>query len=165
MQFDSEGRRLALQVRENFVSDDNLVLSLKGTINTVDGRVDSEVLLKKKLFSEKVLTRLDIGALFRSKEDEIQYYVAAKKKVELSDDGLTLLEAKASYHFRPAKYRGDFRGAVQLSQKIFNFTEDQDLKLKLGYDAGNRNFFAKIRENNWSLNTNTTGYWGVSYDL
>lgn len=31
--------------------------------------------------------------------------------------------------------QGKPRGVVELSYKVFNFTEDQDLKLKVGYNA------------------------------
>jgi len=31
--------------------------------------------------------------------------------------------------------QGKPRGVVELSYKVFNFTEDQDLKLKIGYNA------------------------------
>jgi hypothetical protein len=31
--------------------------------------------------------------------------------------------------------QGKPRGVVELSYKVFNFTEDQDLKLKLGYNV------------------------------
>lgn len=54
---------------------------------------------------------------------------------------------------------------MELSQKIFNFTEDQDLRLQLGYDLANKQPYGQIRENNWTLNTNFRNTWSISYDL
>ena len=46
-----------------------------------------------------------------------------------------------------------WKGKVELSQKIFNFTEDQDLKIKLGYDIARNRPYGQLRENNWTLDT------------
>mmetsp|Transcript_3111 Transcript_3111/g.19173 ORF Transcript_3111/g.19173 Transcript_3111/m.19173 type:complete len:128 (-) Transcript_3111:93-476(-) len=61
--------------------------------------------------------------------------------------------------------QGDACAKLELSQKIFNFTEDQDLKIKVGLDVLRRNVYAQIRENNWTLSTDMRGSWHVSYDL
>jgi len=61
--------------------------------------------------------------------------------------------------------RPDVAGSVELTKKIFNFVEDQDLKLRLGYDLCERGFYGQIRENNWTFNTNFRDKWDVKYDL
>ncbi len=42
---------------------------------------------------------------------------------------------------------------MELSQKVFNFTEDQDLKIRVGYDVARRQPYGQLRENNWTLDT------------
>jgi len=54
---------------------------------------------------------------------------------------------------------------VELSQKVFNFTEDQDVKVKLGYDVATRKPYGQIRENNWTLNTDFRKKFSLNYDL
>jgi hypothetical protein len=54
---------------------------------------------------------------------------------------------------------------VELSYKVFNFTEDQDLKLKIGYNVVKQKPYFQIRENNWTLNAEVNGGWSVNYDL
>ena len=153
-----------MHVRETFVSDDALALSFRGNIDTEVGGADAEVLLRKRLFS-KFLTRVDVGAWYRTRGDEVRYYLGAKKKVGLNSDGLTAFEARASASVCPGTHQSEWAGRLQLTQKVFNFTEDQDLKLKAGYDLRERKFFAQVRENNWTLRADSTGYWGVAYDL
>ena len=153
-----------MHVRETFVSDDALALSFRGNIDTEAGAADAEVLLRKRLFS-KFLTRVDVGAWYRTRGDEVRYYLGAKKKVGLNSDGLTAFEARASASVCPGTRQSEWAGRLQLTQKVFNFTEDQDLKLKAGYDLRERKFFAQVRENNWTLRADSTGYWGVAYDL
>jgi len=58
-----------------------------------------------------------------------------------------------------------WKGKVELSQKIFNFTEDQDLKIKLGYDIARRTPYGQFRENNWTLDTDFRSKWSINYDL
>ena len=55
---------------------------------------------------------------------------------------------------------------MELTQKIFNFQEDQDLKLRLGFNAGaGAILYGQIRENNWTFNTDFKDRWDVRYDL
>jgi hypothetical protein len=61
--------------------------------------------------------------------------------------------------------KGEAKGTLELSRKIFNFTEDQDLKLKIGASAHDRMMYAQLRENNWTLNVDANGKWDVRYDL
>eukprot|EP00899_Mesostigma_viride_P015925 jgi/Mesvir1/24333/Mv11014-RA.1 len=165
LRFDSTEKKLGVFAKENFVSDDNVVLTISGALSTNDGRVVGRAALRKKFFPE-VLTRVDVGAKYDTENEEVVYAVAAKKSFELSEDGLLSLDLKAGYDFHAGQKKGALKGFVEISQKIFNFTEDQDLKLKLSYDVFGRNLYAQIRENNWTLNTDLKNKkWSIAYDL
>eukprot|EP00854_Cymbomonas_tetramitiformis_P014066 gene14066-16628_t len=166
LRFDSTQRKLHLYAKENFVSDDNVVLTVAGALCTTDGSVKGRVQLRKKFFPQ-TLTRLDLGALYTTDADDIRYCMKAKKSVELSDDGLLSLDFKGACSVSASRkpLRADFTGCAELSRKVFNFTEDQDLKLKIGYNAKDKVVYAQVRENNWTLNMDVNGRWGIRYDL
>jgi hypothetical protein len=61
---------------------------------------------------------------------------------------------------------------VRLSKSIYNFTSAQDVRVAVGYrgfvdEKGvvTGDYYGQIRENNWSLNTDFKGFWGIRYDL
>lgn len=166
LRFDSGAKRLNIFAKENFVSDDNVVLTLSGSLCTRTAGVLGKVQLRKKFFPEWI-TRVDLGAVYSTNADEVKYVVRGKKSFELSDDGLLSLDLKGTYSFSASNkpLRGEAVGKVELSRKIFNFTEDQDLKLKIGCSSHNKLMYAQLRENNWTLNLDANGHWDVRYDL
>lgn len=79
--------------------------------------------------------------------------------------GVAARAPQAAYAYAPGRKAHMWKSKLELSQKIFNFTEDQDLRLQLGYDLANKQPYGQIRENNWTLNTNFRDTWSISYDL
>lgn len=53
-------------------------------------------------------------------------------------DGLLLLELKGDVNYRPKTRQFSHYGCCEISYKVFNFTEDQDLKLKIGFGSGDK---------------------------
>jgi len=164
LRFDSAQRKLFLHAKEHFVSDDNVVLSVSGRLATDDGAFRGKAKLRRKFFPE-INTRVDVGAKYESDIEQLSYGASARKTFELSSDGLLSLDLKAAYAYAPGRKNHVWKSKVELSQKIFNFTEDQDLRLQLGYDLANKQPYGQIRENNWTLNTNFRNTWSISYDL
>jgi|Transcript_28300 hypothetical protein len=166
LRFDSVNRKLFLHAKEKFVSDDNVMLTAQGSLDTRTGGVTGRVQLRKKFFPE-FLTRLDIGATYETAKDEVKYMLGGKKRFELSDDGLLSLDMKGNYSFNASNkpFKGEGVGRIELSRKIFNFTEDQDLKVKIGVSSTDKLAYLQVRENNWTLNVNQRGLWDLRYDL
>ena len=55
---------------------------------------------------------------------------------------------------------------IELSKTLFNFQPDQDLNMKIGFNAQTKRFYGQIRENNWSINTDfSRNRWNFQYDL
>ena len=141
-------------------------LQVSGSLDTKDGRVESRAYVRKKFFPEAFLSRVDMGLSYATTQDDaVQYGVAGKKSFELTDDGLTTLDIKGGMTMGSRARGAEFDGRVELTQKIFNFQEDQDLKLRLGFNVGERSFYGQIRENNWTFNTDFKDRWDVRYDL
>lgn len=63
---------------------------------------------------------------------ELTCDVQGKKTLPVTDNGLLSVDLKGGYNFNPRSRKGKPRGVVELSYKVFNFTEDQDLKFKIG---------------------------------
>ena len=165
LRFDSNGKSLRLFAKEKFSNDDNYVLTVSGSLDTKDGRVESRAYVRKKFFPEAVLYRVDMGLSYATTADDVKYGIAGKKSFELTDDGLTTLDVKGGVTMGSKARHAEVSGAVELTQKIFNFQEDQDLKLRLGYDLAKQKLYGQIRENNWTFNTDFKDRWDVRYDL
>ena len=135
--YDSEDAELKLCGKENFVNDDNWMLTVEGTLGTSSGKRRSRVSFRKKIFPQP-LTRVRFGAICDSARGEkgLLYNVGAKKSFELTEDGLMLLDLKADVDYQPRARTVTSSATCEMSYKIFNFTEDQDLKLKVGYGTG-----------------------------
>ena len=82
-----------------------------------------------------------------------------------TDVGVVALGPRRSFSATNKPLKGEAKGNMELSRKIFNFTEDQDLKMKIGAAAHSKMMYAQIRENNWTLNVDANGRWDVRYDL
>lgn len=167
----SEEPDLYLHAKENFVSEGNIVLQVHGKLNTATGTPGATIQLRKKFFPPQVLTAFDVSArveLCRGAR-EVSYCCSGKKTWELTDNGLLALDLKGAYSFHANEKGGVPRAVVELSQKVFNFTDDQDLKLKLGINLLEKRPYVQIRENNWTLNADYKGgsnvAWSVIYDL
>ena len=165
--YDNRSRSLGLFAKERFVSDDNVVFTVEGNLDTATGACRGKLALKKQFFPEptnQFYTRANLGASYQTKTDQILYGVDAKKSFELTQDGLLTLDVKAGLHMSASRRR-EWTGKVALTQKIFNFTEDQDVKIKVGYDATRNRLFGQVRENNWTLDTDFVRTWALKYDL
>ena len=138
---------------------------VSGSLDTRDWRVESRAYVRKKFFPEAFLSRVDMGLSYATTQDDVKYGIATKKSFELTDDGLTTLDVKGGVTMGSKDARASFDGCVELTQKIFNFQEDQDLKLRIGWDARRRRLYGQIRENNWTFNTDFKERWDVRYDL
>lgn len=169
LRFDSEQKGLFIQAKENFVQGNSLLFQVRGLINTASGKVGGFLHLRKK-FVPKNLTSVDLGAKVDFESLEVTYSVRGKKTFELADSGLLSLDLKGGYFVNASSKEGSTKASVELSQKIFNFTDDQDLKIKAGWDIVGKKPFLQLRENNWTFNADlNNGFkdisWNVSYDL
>lgn len=164
LRYDGEDRHMVLHAKEKFLLEKSVLLQVHGKLDTHTGSIAGQAQLKKK-FAPELLTTVDVGANFDSKLREIKYDIRGKKSLSLSDDGLLSVDLKGGYSYNPRVQLGQASARVELSYKIFNFTEDQDLKLKVGYNAVEQSPYFQIRENNWTLNAASNGHWSVRYDL
>ena len=58
--------------------------------------------------------------------------------VSPSGNGTSTLELKAGVSYGMKHQKPEVEGKLELTQKVFNFQEDQDLRLRVGYDLVTR---------------------------
>lgn len=78
---------------------------------------------------------------------------------------MTTLGIRGGVSYGIKRQAAEIEGTIELTHKVFNFQEDQDLRLRLGYDVATRKPYANLRENNWSFQTDFQRSWSVCYDL
>lgn len=183
---DSSLSGLDLLFKEQLVTDQNIVLKLSGVFSTVAGLREYTGTLRK-FFSrgtgtrsvrshykkEKGAFRLGAGVSYASnlQQDQIKCQLSARKQFQVkSPDCWLKILTTADYDAKTQEVTGI--GCLQLTKAIYNFTDTQDIRLRVGYEAfvdakGNVSGkpFGQIRENNWSFNTNFNNWWGIRYDL
>jgi len=132
----SDDRQMTLCAKENFVTEGNVALQVRARLNVGHGQAQRDAAAAQEVLPD-VLTSVDVGFKMDLESRKVTYNLQAKKTVELSSDGLTCLDLKAGYQYHMVGTGTSQQGApeprarVEVSQKIFNFTEDQDLKVKL----------------------------------
>ena len=94
--------------------------------------MESRAYVRKKFFPDAFLSRVDMGLSYATTQDDVTYGIVGKS-FELTDDGLTTLDVKGGVSMGAEPAAPDVDARVELTQKIFNFQEDQDLKLPSGW--------------------------------
>uniref|UniRef100_A0A061QPX8 Uncharacterized protein n=1 Tax=Tetraselmis sp. GSL018 TaxID=582737 RepID=A0A061QPX8_9CHLO len=122
---------------------------------------------------KNLVDRVEVGVSYASDRDDFFGTLRAKKKFAFgkgSGAGTVKLVAQADMNKdrKVEKY-----GRAEVCSKVFNFTNKQDLKLKVGFGhkriGVSSNFlqgpYGVVQENNWSLLTDFQKYWQVTYRL
>ena len=94
--------------------------------------MESRAYVRKKFFPDAFLSRVDMGLSYATTQDDVTYGICGKKSFDLTDDGLTTLDVKGGVSMGSKARAADVDARLELTQKIFNFQEDQDLKLRVG---------------------------------
>ncbi|KAK9840735.1 hypothetical protein WJX81_001122 [Elliptochloris bilobata] len=184
--YDNKGKQLGILVKERFTTDQSLQLKVTGVLNTANGRFEFATSLRK-LFALRPRGRpgapgtearkdrgracLGAGVSYLSGADDMLCGLVMRKAIALGNDD-TWLKAKAQVDYNTQSQKVDGVGRVQLARTIYNFTDTQDVRAVIGYrvhvDKNGRTvgaYYGRLQENNWSLNTDFRGWWGVRYDL
>ena len=150
----------------------SVAAQVSGNLDTRDGRMEGKAHVRKRLFAPSRSTpllpdRADVGLTYETVRDDVRCGARVRKTVDVSPsgNGTSTLELKAGVSYGMKHQKPEVEGKLELTQKVFNFQEDQDLRLRVGYDLVTRKPYANIRENNWSFKTDFQKSWSVCYDL
>ncbi|KAH9305301.1 hypothetical protein KI387_009705, partial [Taxus chinensis] len=106
---------------------------IHGRLNTHTGAASGIAQFKRRFYPE-ILSSLDVGVKYESEIREFTCDLQGKKTLPIASNGLLSVDTKAGYNFNPGSQKGKQRGVVELTYKMFNFTQDQDVRLKIGFD-------------------------------
>ncbi|KAH7446809.1 hypothetical protein KP509_01G077400 [Ceratopteris richardii] len=137
LRYNSEEKQLYLHAKECFLIDSSFYLKAHGRLNTHTGLTGGTIQFRRR-FTPKVITSLDVGGKYDIDGKEFSYDIQAKKTLPITETGLLSLDIRAGYNFNPGLKFGKPRGVVELNYKIFNFTEEQDVRLRVGYNPFQR---------------------------
>ncbi|PNX54935.1 hypothetical protein L195_g048558 [Trifolium pratense] len=76
-----------------------------------------------------------VGGARYAKNDKLHYTVRAKKTFPVTNDGLINFKVKGTCDVDQDFKERKSRGGAEFSWNIFNFQKDQDIRLRVGYEA------------------------------
>ena len=169
LKIDSKTRRSCIFVKQRFTNSENYCLTLSGNIDLQNAKCKANAYVRKKFFPSDlnpIVYRIDCGVNYDTETDDVIYKLRGKKSFDITSDGLTTLDVKGGVDLSITSSTPKMDAKIELSKTLFNFQPDQDLNMKIGFNAQTKRFYGQIRENNWSINTDfSRNRWNFQYDL
>ena len=169
LKIDSKTRRSCIFVKQRFTNSENYCLTLSGNIDLQNAKCKANAYVRKKFFPtdlNPIVSRIDCGVNYDTETDDVIYKLRGKKSFDITSDGLTTLDVKGGVDLSITSSTPKMDAKIELSKTLFNFQPDQDLNMKIGFNAQTKRFYGQIRENNWSINTDfSRNKWNFQYDL
>ncbi|KAF7140251.1 hypothetical protein RHSIM_Rhsim06G0004200 [Rhododendron simsii] len=133
---------------------------------------------------------LGVGVQYNRRE-KLRYNVRAKKSIPVTTNGVVLFNIKGRVDVDKEFTESKARGAAEFTLGVLDFQDNQDVRLKVGYEVFDKTFcgeikcltgllyktifdmnalyllvpYMQIKENNWTFNVDINGKWNVRYDL
>ncbi|KAL5705989.1 hypothetical protein ACHQM5_024208 [Ranunculus cassubicifolius] len=159
------GASLKLYAKQKLPVDPNLFVQLHGELDTRAGS-PSYFAAIARYFEPKTGAKLGLGIqCFNQVRFRHGYTSRAKTAIPITEDRSLNLNIKGRCDIDSEFDQKKGRAAAELSWSMFNFTEDQDVRLKIGYEFIDKVPYLQIRENNWTVNADINGKWNVRFDL
>ena len=169
LKIDSKTRRSCIFVKQRFTNSENYCLTLSGNIDLQNAKCKANAYVRKKFYPtdlNPIVSRIDCGVNYDTETDDVIYKLRGKKSFDITSDGLTTLDVKGGVDLSITSSTPKMDAKIELSKTLFNFQPDQDLNMKIGFNAQTKRFYGQIRENNWSINTDfSRNRWNFQYDL
>lgn len=107
---------------------------------------------------------LGVGVQYDRRE-KLRYNVRGKKSIPVTTNGAVLFNIKGRFDVDKEFKQGKARGAAEFTLGILDFQDNQDVRVKVGYEVFDKVPYMQFKENNWTLNVDIHGKWNVRYDL
>ncbi|XP_072994286.1 outer envelope pore protein 21B, chloroplastic-like [Typha latifolia] len=158
-----DSKNLRIHAKEKLPLNSQTLLQAHGEIDTSSGAPSYLALIIRRFYPE-LSANIGVGVQLDGGNDFV-YNVRGKKAFLITQTGRVGINIKGrcigDKEFKLAKKSG----AVELAWSIFNFQNDQDVRLKVGYEFFDKVPYFQLRENNWTLNACMNGKWNVRFDL
>ncbi|XP_009372614.2 outer envelope pore protein 21, chloroplastic [Pyrus x bretschneideri] len=163
LRYGGDAKALRIHAKQKLALDSKTHLQILGELDTKFG-VPTFLRAVVRRFYPDFSASLGVGLQY-DKREKLHYTIRAKKSFPVTTDGLFSFNVKGRCHLDKEFKERNSTGAAEFSWCILNFQNDQDVRLKLGYDLLDKVPYMQIRENNWTFNANGNGKWNVRFDL
>mmetsp|Transcript_50470 Transcript_50470/g.161509 ORF Transcript_50470/g.161509 Transcript_50470/m.161509 type:complete len:191 (-) Transcript_50470:133-705(-) len=162
-------KKLSFRCTEKLFHGDNLSFKANGIFQ--QGSAPTiRIQAKAKKALEELGTRVSGRVRYDFAKNMVKSSLYLKKRISIADK--TSVNLKAEYVLKAEKGNvgANALAKMELSHKIFNITDTQDFRLRLGSavrseDPSDPVFYVQARENNVSLVWDSKGNWNVLYDF
>ncbi|XP_078448475.1 outer envelope pore protein 21, chloroplastic-like [Wolffia australiana] len=159
----SGANSLKLHAKEKFALAPQVFLQGHAEIDTKIGAPNFLAILVRRFYPQTSAS-MGLGIEYNGNK-ELTYSIRGKKTFPLTSSGLVNVNMKGRFDVDKDFRERKNKLAAELTLGILNFQTDQDLRLKLGYEAFNKVPYFQLRENCWTLNVDSHGKWNVRYCL
>ncbi|VFQ60375.1 unnamed protein product [Cuscuta campestris] len=156
-------KSIKLHAKERFVLDSSTHLKVHGELDTGTG-APSHFSTMISHFYLNVSSSLGVGLLY-DKKDTLRYSVHVKKSFSVTADPRVNFQIKGRCDVDQGFEQRKSSGKAEFIWDIVSFNKDQDVRIKIGYEAFEKVPYVQIRENNWTVNADLVGRWNVRYAL
>ncbi|ESQ27487.1 hypothetical protein EUTSA_v10019232mg [Eutrema salsugineum] len=163
LRYNYGSKSLKIHAKEKLPVNSATHLQLHGELDTGTGAPSYFCAMIRRFFPE-ASTGLGVG-LHYDKRQKLRCHVRGKKEFPVRTDKLVTFNIKGRCDFDQDFNQKNPKGAAEFSWNIMNFKEDQDVRIKVGYEMFDKVPYMQIRENNWTLNANMKGKWNLRFDL
>ncbi|KAI4389658.1 hypothetical protein MLD38_001859 [Melastoma candidum] len=163
LRYRGEYKSLKIHAKQKIALDSKTSLQVHGELDTKVGAPSYFCAVIRRFYPDWSAS-LGVGVQY-DKYGKLRYNVRGKKAFPVTTNGLLSFAVKGRSDVDKEFKQWKSTGGAEFSWSIFNFQNDQDVRLKLGFDVFEQVPYMQIRENNWTLNADTNGRWNVRYDL
>ncbi|KAI3724711.1 hypothetical protein L2E82_36497 [Cichorium intybus] len=154
---------LKIHAKQKLQIDSNTLLQLNGELDTVTGLPTFFCALVRHSYPN---FSAGLGAgLHYDKNEKLRCILRGKKAYPLASNRYVNFVLKGQCHIDQELTQPTPHGALELVWNILDFQNDQDVRLKVGFEIVDKIPYVQIRENNWTFNADINGRWNVGYHL
>ncbi|CAE5964332.1 unnamed protein product [Arabidopsis arenosa] len=163
LRYTCNSKSMKIHAKEKVPVNSKTHLQLHGELDTGTGAPSYFCAMIRHFFPE-ASTGLGVG-LHYDKRQKLRCLVRGKKEFPVRADKRVTFNIKGRCDFDQDLNQRNPKGAAEFAWNIMDFKEDQDVRIKVGYEMFDKVPYMQIRENNWTLNANMKGKWNLRYDL
>ncbi|KAG5542727.1 hypothetical protein RHGRI_015743 [Rhododendron griersonianum] len=163
IRYGGDSKALKIHAKEKLFIDSNTRLQVHGELDTKSG-APSYLSAMIRHFYPDLSASLGVGVQY-DRHEKLRYNVRGKKSIPVTTNGVLLFNIKGQFDVDKEFKQSKARGAAEFTLGVLNFQDNQDVRLKVGYEVFDKVPYVQIKENNWTLNVDVNGKWNVRYDL
>ncbi|XP_055835537.1 outer envelope pore protein 21B, chloroplastic-like [Solanum dulcamara] len=163
LRYGGDSKSLVIHAKEIFPLNTFTHLQGHAELDTKIGAPTYLSAMIRRYFPDQYAS-LAVGVQYYGRR-KLWYNVRGKKAFPVTTDDSVNFHIKGKYDVDEKLLEKKSRVAAEFTWNIRDVKEDQDVRLKVGYEVIEKVPYFQIREANWTLNVTKNGKWKVRYDL